>query len=697
MSDSDPDDAPLTMSMLQSMLDGKKGKKLENVMNELYDCIKTLWFYRKYDFPEGTKDEARDAIWEKGDRVTDGPVPDESQEVVCPRCSGPTEFSAARGSYVCLVCATEFASSRPDAREWHGATQGGNISGIGGSYYQRLDAKGRPIDPNKDTDRRNQITNQMHQHLQGEEEIIDPDTRKLNALREKFEPNLDDWWARVQGSPPPVAIIQDTFLFLKEILGLLKDTGKTEPGNNNRWALIQRLLYIVCQRAGFSFVTIRVLSDIPAFRKLTTTHRNQAENLVASMVKRHRPRLDGLRLPEKTPTAQTSCTDRLKLNAWQNSVIETLYGHLDYIDNAKKRRLVAVTYFLVDVRPSEGIQILGAGSKSQRVARIQKYCPDIAKTTGYLQGEIKRLKEVYVRQRTKQDELNAALDRKVSTPPKDPSPKVSPQATTTPNKPLRHKPQVEDSSSSGSGAGEWDEDADFALPLGSSDAASDQKVSTPPKKKQNVQWALSAEFLSPRARSPHQDNQKLDSNMGLTGKRLAALFPAGQFRRVGSHQDGTCFFHSVLYLLSAQYRRGDAFQKKEEGLAFRKKYADDYKRHFGDSKLDIFGWKVKKFKRMLRDPTEYVGQELWSIVSREERVNIIIIHLHNDQVYCASYAFDDAKEYIIVVYIGEGNRGHYEPLVQVNNSDNQIVKTKFTYTDQVIIKLKESIANNCKA
>lgn len=669
--DDDSDLKDLMLTTLENRF-SRKGVVIADLLEVLYDCIKKNWFFPK--FPEGTTEDEMEKLWKRGHIEAPVVKKNTREEGYCD-CGGRLVYVKEEAADVCQICGTEYATTT-QAQEYQGGRLGGNIDNP--TYFTRLDKKKRVVEDTPLATRlRNKLILGIHNKGQDSQKA-DPDVVAFRNLKEKVEPLLISIFA-ANGVVLPETVLVNTFLYLKYILGEIRERGGKEPGANARRAVFQRILYIVCQRNGFGFVTLRDLSYAP-FQKVTLSLRNKAANLVEK-ISASVPGLDMLRNADAVRRSQ--CQNKIELDAWQEDVVGKIYEHLDYIDNKEKRRLVAVSYFLLEVRPKEGIQLLGDGLRSKRMAEIRKRCqgPNAA---NYLQSEIKRLKAFYARRITQRKELNAVLE----------SPRrITPKKPKTPSPVSDFFSDVEASGSQGS---DFFNDSETGGSQGS-DFFSDSEVSSggsasPPKAADDS--LTHSVYLTRAATKPDRSNLGMGENMGLVGPRLSELFPVKDFRRVGSQQDGTCFFHSVRYLLSAEYRRAGELQQSKQGKAFRQIYADDSKRHYDLADLGAFAWTPKTFKKMLRDPSEYVGQEVWKIVSQEEKVNIVVLHLHTDKPVCASYSFDDSMEYLIIVYIGRGERGHFEPLVQVDSS-NKIIKTRFIHTDQIIIDLKNSIRTLC--
>lgn len=173
-------------------------------------------------------------------------------------------------------------------------------------------------------------------------------------------------------------------------------------------------------------------------------------------------------------------------------------------------------------------------------------------------------------------------------------------------------------------------------------------------------------------------------------KRLNKLF-GKRIKRVGVHDEGTCFFHSFLYIHSDEYRNMNKNQRGKYGRKFRKEMGKELNKNFNKLEFSDFGYDKSELKEFIEDPSEWVGNETWKLVSHVFDVNIIIFRSEEDMIYCGQENFNKKKPYYLFLNVGDI---HYEPIVNVNIHD-ETIKTQFNDKDKLIKKIKDFYGKRC--
>ena len=191
-------------------------------------------------------------------------------------------------------------------------------------------------------------------------------------------------------------------------------------------------------------------------------------------------------------------------------------------------------------------------------------------------------------------------------------------------------------------------------------------------------------------KTPRLSILSVDNNKQIETKRLGKLF-GKRINRIGVHDEGTCSFHSFLYIHSQKYRDMNRDEKGKMGKEFRKIMGKELHKNFKNLGFANFGYNKSELREFIEDPGEWVGNETWLLISHVFNVNVIIFRSEEDMIYCGQENFDKTKPYYLFLNVGDV---HYEPIVKVNMK-GETVKTQFNDSDNLIKKIKDFYGKRC--
>ncbi len=179
---------------------------------------------------------------------------------------------------------------------------------------------------------------------------------------------------------------------------------------------------------------------------------------------------------------------------------------------------------------------------------------------------------------------------------------------------------------------------------------------------------------------------------------LRKAFRGSDIYRAGVHTEGTCFFHSVMYLMEAGYRSATEREQKEWGQTYRKhlatslshktKVAGKLVRVYDQLLYSEFGITITDLQGILNDVEEWVSEEVWQLIAFTSKRNIFI--LRDDDIYCGFGQNNSDQNSLIIINIRDC---HYEPVFQVD-SDGSFI-TEFPPDSDIVKQMKKLYKSNC--
>jgi len=174
----------------------------------------------------------------------------------------------------------------------------------------------------------------------------------------------------------------------------------------------------------------------------------------------------------------------------------------------------------------------------------------------------------------------------------------------------------------------------------------------------------------------------------ITSPLLRTTFGSSNMYRVGVHAEGSCFFHSILYSYSQEYRDSTPNQQLNLGHRFRKLIANKLSKYYSSLGFAEAGILEEDLYCELINTGSFVGEETWVLISLILNINVIV--LRKDSIYCGAGNFDSNNPTFVVINIEDK---HYEPVIQVKSSGR--VVSQFTKKSRPIVKLKKLYNREC--
>lgn len=159
------------------------------------------------------------------------------------------------------------------------------------------------------------------------------------------------------------------------------------------------------------------------------------------------------------------------------------------------------------------------------------------------------------------------------------------------------------------------------------------------------------------------------------------------FFSIDTEPDGSCFYHSVLYLTSIDYRSAKTYKENKQMVRdFRNFLCEKLTEQIWEAKYKPFV-SYQKMKTRLKTFNKWAGHLEWCFVSDILKLNIFIFTERGIYHGCPGQEnFDVTRNSICILNSGEC---HYEPIVMMMNKDEKI-RTKLGPNLRLIKRILES-------
>jgi hypothetical protein len=154
------------------------------------------------------------------------------------------------------------------------------------------------------------------------------------------------------------------------------------------------------------------------------------------------------------------------------------------------------------------------------------------------------------------------------------------------------------------------------------------------------------------------------NELSLLPDKIQKYFPQDvPFVRLGTHGDGTCFFHSVC---AAHNEKGYLTARPEEQKRIGRQYRCNFSKHITDKKwAEVLRHKgvnrkmsAEQARRNFCNSRAWANQEMITFVSRVLGINFLFIDTESCKLYCGVHGEPD-EPMIVVLWI---QHSHFEPV-----------------------------------
>ena len=147
--------------------------------------------------------------------------------------------------------------------------------------------------------------------------------------------------------------------------------------------------------------------------------------------------------------------------------------------------------------------------------------------------------------------------------------------------------------------------------------------------------------------------------------------------------DGSCFYHSVLYLLSKEYRKGDAEIRSQMPNDLRLNLIKYVTPKIWDKKYSHIISYEKLHHNLLH---AWAGNIEWCIVADYFKINIIIIRDSSNSLYWGHDSIQNDRK---IIFIINKEDIHFEPLVYKHSTSPYKEQYSFQYSKNIKRLLKK--------
>lgn len=188
------------------------------------------------------------------------------------------------------------------------------------------------------------------------------------------------------------------------------------------------------------------------------------------------------------------------------------------------------------------------------------------------------------------------------------------------------------------------------------------------------------------------------NTLSLLPLPVAHHFPPDvSFVRLGTHGDGTCFFHSIC---AAQNHKNYLTQDVAEQKRIGREYRCAFSKQITDTRWDAFA-NTNGFTEMSADQarrnfctsTTWANQAMITFVSQVMRLNILFIDTEGSKMYCGVHGGSD-EPMIVVLWV---EHAHFEPVGAVRGLQSDKTAVQFVFDPVMDASIVDHVVNMYKA
>lgn len=151
--------------------------------------------------------------------------------------------------------------------------------------------------------------------------------------------------------------------------------------------------------------------------------------------------------------------------------------------------------------------------------------------------------------------------------------------------------------------------------------------------------------------------------------------------------DNSCFYHSILFLLSSEYRKHYSKKNTRSQRAMCNDFRNKLCTNLTPATFKQFkGFTtISKMRKNLKDYNHWAGNIEWKYVCDQLKINLFMFRYDYDNIY-HGWGFDNYNPRYYTVCIMNFYGTHYDPVIFYKND---IIKTKLDPSTQISKKILE--------
>lgn len=173
-------------------------------------------------------------------------------------------------------------------------------------------------------------------------------------------------------------------------------------------------------------------------------------------------------------------------------------------------------------------------------------------------------------------------------------------------------------------------------------------------------------------------------------RKLRCIFSNGfEIRNVAG--DGSCFYHSVLFLVSKQYRESsNELDRRHQVVQLRTQVADSITKQIW---LEVYSPFIsfEQLQHNLRKYHVWASNVEWKCVCDFLNINILFLRMKTDSLYCG-WGIDNLKKGQKILFIANQNDNHYNPVILQKQSS---IQCAFYYDSPKVKHMIQQLQSMC--